>query len=231
MEAPSPRYILTRAIFLIALLIAVLSGVSFFKKKQRQSAIVAELKSICSDSSFFQQFYPADAQKSLVRAIGLMAEANELGLTPDRAIDGGLGIERKYFTTDEDRNEPPTRDKIIRASLRTNYENFRKLGYTPDFHTLQGMKTGELPPIPSGPQAGHRPEIGTIIDPALSPGMERVIANLEVRPARPENTRPSDVEIAAAKQLARDLSDAKIIEESARDRILEKLTPDTKIAK
>jgi hypothetical protein len=33
------------------------------------------------------------------------------------------------------------------------------------------------------------------------------------------------VEIAAAKQLARDLGDAKLIEESARDRILEKLSP------
>jgi hypothetical protein len=231
MEAPSPRYILTRAAFLIALLIAVLYGFSYFKKFQRKSAIVAELKSIASDSSFFQQFYAADAQKSLVRAIGLMAEANELGLTPDRAIDGGLGIERKYFTTDEDRKDPPARDKIIRSSLTSNYENFRKLGYSPDFRTLQGMKNGELPEIPSGPQAGQKPEIGTLIDPTLSPGMERVIANLELRPPRQGNTQASDVETAAAKQLARDLYEARIIEESARDRILEKLTQDAKPVK
>ena len=231
METPSPRYILTRAVFLIVLLIAVLYGISFIKRIQRQSAIVAELKSFTSDSSFFQQFYPADAQKSLVQAIGLIAEANEIGLPPDRAIDGGLGIERKYFTTDEDRNEPPVRNKIIRNSLRGNYENFKKLGYTADFHTLQGMRNGELPAIMSGPQAGHKPEIGTIIDPALSPGMERVVANLEIRPARPEKTLPSDLEIAASKQLARDLADARMIEESARDRILAKLTSDAKIIK
>ncbi len=231
MEAPSPRYILTRAFFLIAALVVVLYGVSFIKRKQRQSAIVAELKSITSDSSFFQQFYAADAQKSLIRAIALMSEANQLGLSPDAAIDGGLGIERKYFTTDEDKKEPPARDKIIRSSLRSNYENFLKLGYTPDFHTLLAMKSGDIPAIPSGPQSGQKPEIGTIIDPALSPGMERVIANLELRPARPENTKASDVEIASAKQLARDLQEAGLIEESARDRILEKLTPDAKPGK
>ncbi|MEO5715058.1 MAG: hypothetical protein ABIT37_16385 [Luteolibacter sp.] len=231
MEAPSPRYILTRAVFLIAAVVVVLYGVSFIKRKQRQSAIVAELKSIASDSSFFQQFYAADAQKSLVKAIALMAEANQLGLSPDKSIDGGLGIERKYFTTDEEMKEPSAHDKIIRSSLRSNYENFGKLGYTADFHTLQGMKTGELPAIPSGPQSGQKPEIGTIIDPALSPGMERVIANLELRPARPENAKPSDVEVAAAKQLARDLYEAGIIEESARDRILEKLSPDAKPGK
>ena len=32
MEAPSPRYILTRAVFLIAALFVVLNGISFVKK-------------------------------------------------------------------------------------------------------------------------------------------------------------------------------------------------------
>jgi hypothetical protein len=225
MEAPSPRYILTRATFIIAAIIAVLYGMSYIKKHQRRSAITAELRSITSDSSFFQQFYAADAQKSLVRAVALMAEANQLGIDPEAAIDGGLGIKKKYFTTDEDRDEPPVKDKIIRHSLRTNYENFRKLGYTPDFHTLDSMKKGELPPIPAGPLAGTRAEVGTLIDPALSPGMERVIANLEIRPPRDEKSPPSDVEIASAKRLASELSDAGIIEESAKERILEKLSP------
>lgn len=225
MEIPSPRYIITRAVFLIILLIAVLSGLSLLKKLQRRSAIITELKSICSDSSFFQQFYPEDARKTLVRGVGLIAEGNSIGLDPNAAIDGGLGIVRKYFTTDEDRQEPSIHDKIIRDSLRLNYENFLKLGYLTDFQTLQSMKDGKLPPIPSGPQSGSRPEIGTIIDPSLSPGMDRVLANLEIRPQHIENIPASDVEIAAAKRLARDLSDAHIIEESARDRILEKLKP------
>lgn len=224
MEAPSPRYILTRAAFLIALLVVALFGFSYFKKKQRQSAIIASLQSITSDSSFFQQFYAEDARKSLVRAIGLIAEANQLGLPPDSAIDRGLGIKTKFFENDAERTEPPIREKIIRSSLRRNYENFLKLGYKPDFHTLDSLKKGELPPIPAGPQSGRRPEIGTLINPEISPGMEKVIANLEIRPPQTDAQKPTDIEVAAAKQLARDLRDARLIEEPVRDRILQGLS-------
>lgn len=224
MEAPSPRYILTRSAFLLALLIAILFGIGFVKKKQRQSAITAELQSITSDSSFFQQFYAADAHKSLIRAVGLIAEANTLGMAPDESIDLGLGLKPKFFENDAENDEPPAREKIIRSSLRSNYENFLKLGYKPDFHTLDALKKGELPPIPDGPQAGRKPVVRTLIDPAISPGMEKVIANLEIRPPGSEDQKPTDIQIAAAKQLARDLSDARIIEEPVRDRILEAMS-------
>ena len=158
MEAPSPRYILTRAAFIIAAMVAVLFVWGFIKKKQRQNAITAELQSITSDSSFFQQFYPEAARKSLVRAIGLIAEANTLGLSPDTAIDRGLGIKEKFFENELEEYDIPIREKIIRTSLRSNYENFLKLGFKADFHTIAAMKAGELPAIPSGPQAGRKPE-------------------------------------------------------------------------
>ena len=87
------------------------------------------------------------------------------------------------------------------------------------------MKEGGLPAIPGGPEAGQKPEIATLIDPAVSPGIDKVIANLEIRPPHAESSIPSDVEIAAAKQLARDLADAKVIEEPVRDRIIGKLAP------
>jgi hypothetical protein len=221
MEAPSPRYIITRAAFLIALLFAVLYGYGFIKKKQRQSAITAELQSITSDSSFFKQFYAEDARKSLIRAIGLIAEANSLGLPPDKAINLGMGIKPKFFENDAENDEPPAREKIIRECLRSNYENFLKLGYKADFHTLDALKKGELPPIPDGPQSGRKPEIATLINPAISPGIEKVLANLELRPPQSEGQKPTDIQIAAAKQLARDLSDARIIEEPVRDKIIE----------
>ncbi|MEY3895122.1 MAG: hypothetical protein RLZZ214_641 [Verrucomicrobiota bacterium] len=223
MESPSPRYILTRAVFLIAAIFVVLSGISFVKKKQRQSAIIAELKSISSDSSFFKQFYPEDARKSLIRAVALIAEANQLGIPPEKAIDRGLGIEEVFFSTDTNPYEPTAREKIIRSSLGSNYENFLKLGYKPDFHTLGTMREGKLPVIPDGPLAGKTPMIATLIDPAISPGIDKVIANLEIRPPQTENHAPTDIEIAAAKQLTRDLADAKIIEEPVRDKIIGKL--------
>lgn len=184
MEAPSPRYIITRAVFVLAVIVAGLSGWSFFKKKQRQSAITAELQSITSNSSFFQQFYVEDAKKTLVRAIALIAEAKSLGMSPDQTIDLGLGIKPQFFENDAEKDEPPAREKIIRDCLRSNYENFLKLGYKADFHTLDSMRMGELPAIPEGPQAGRKPEIANLISPEASPGMEKVLANMEIRPPR-----------------------------------------------
>lgn len=225
MDPQNLRYILTRAATAILLIVAVLYGIGMLKKKQRKDAIISDLKSVCSDSSFFRQFHAEDARKTLVRGIGLIAEAKQLGMDPDEAIDGGLGIKDKYFAVDEDEEGPPIKESIIRSCLRANYENFLKLGYTPDFHTLQGMKTGKLPPVRTGPSVGSRAEIGTIIDAAFSPGLDRVVANLEIRPARKPGSAMNDVEIATAKQLAKDLSDAGVIETAAADRIIESLTP------
>lgn len=219
MEAPSPRYILTRAIFLITAAFVILYGISLTKKMQRKSAIFAELKSIASDSSYFHQFYAEDAQKSLIRAVALIAEVNQLGTPPDKAIDRALGIEPAYFKPAEKPEEVQPRDKIIRTSLANNYENFRKLGYQPDFQTLATMRDGTLPAIPSGPEAGKKPVIVTLISQAASPGIEKVIANLEIRPPSRENLPPTDLQIAAAKELSNNMADAHIIEESVRDRI------------
>lgn len=225
MEAPSPRYILTRAAFFIAVLVAGLYGMSFIKKKQRQSAIISELKSISGDSTFYQSFYPEDAKKTLIRAIGLIAEAKQLGIPPDTAIKRAVGIESKFFASDGDASLPPVKTQIVISCLSGNYENFVKLGYKGDFHTLSSMKEGTLPAIPGGPDNGKKPIIITLIDPSISPGIDKVIANLQIRPPQAEDRAPSDIEISAAKQLARDLADAGVIEESVRERILAHLTP------
>lgn len=224
MEAPDARYIFNRAVVLIALLVACLFAYSFIKKTRRQAAITSELKSITSDSSFFQQFYAEDARKTLVRAVGLIAEANFLGVPPDKSIDRALGVKQEFFASDNEPDEPPVREKIIRNCLRGNYENFLKLGYTADFHTLKVMRDGALPPIPSGPQAGRKPEVATLIAASISPGIEKVVANLEIRPPAEEGRKPTEIEIAAAKQFARDLAAAEIIEEAVRDKILASLS-------
>jgi hypothetical protein len=225
MEAPSPRYIITRALFLIALAVALLFGYGILKKKQRKDAIVAELRTLTGDSGFFRQFYAEDARKSLIRAVGLIAEANSLGMPPDKTINLGMGIEEKFFGNEMEKDETPARERIIRQTLRTNYDNFLKLGYRTDFHTLTALKNGELPPIPSGPQAGRRPELHTLIPAEISPGIEKVLANLEIRPPQQETTKATDIQLAAAKQLARDLNEAQLIEEPVRDKIINALTP------
>ncbi|MBC8128172.1 MAG: hypothetical protein H8M99_13610 [Gloeobacteraceae cyanobacterium ES-bin-144] len=225
METPSASYILSRAAFLVVVLMIVLFAISFIKKKQRQSAIIAELQSITSDSSFFKQFYAEEAQKSLIRAIGLIAESNSLDVDPNTTINLGMGIKTDYFSNDFANKEPMPRERIIRTCLRSNYENFLKLGYKADFQTLTAMKAGDFPPIPTGPQSGKKPEIYYLISPAISPGMDKVIANLEIRPPSADKQgKSTDIEIAAAKELARELANASIIEDAVRDRIIAGLT-------
>ncbi len=216
------RYILSRILLLVVLGVLAWYGYGYVKNYQRQSAIVSELKSLSSESSFFRQFTYADARKSLVRATGLIAEARKLGLEPATTIDRALGIEKKYFASDDDR-DPTSREELIRSTLRSNYENFRKLGYTPDQPTLKSFRTGELPPIPSGALKGGSAEVGAIISPALSPGLETVLANLEIRPVRDRKIPPTDVEAALARRLATDLERAGVIETAAAERIRQKL--------
>lgn len=224
MEAPSPTYILTRSIYLIVLIIAVIFGYGFVKKRQRINAITSGLQSITSDSSFFKQFYAQDARKSLVRAIGLIAEANAMGVDPEITINRGLGIKEKFYATDSDFKDPVPRETVIRTCLRSNYENFLKLGYKTDPQTIASLKEGSLPAIPSGPHAGNPPEIANLINPAICTDMDKMIANLEIRPPQNDNNQLTDTQVAAAKQLAHDLTNAGIIEESVCNRILTELS-------
>lgn len=224
MQAPHPLTILRRAIYLIILLVAITIGYGFIKKKQRLSAIGSELQSISSDSSFFKQFYAEDARKTLVRAIGLIAEANSLGMSPDDAINRALGIKKQFYGTDVNLDSPSARDTIIRDSLRSNYENFLKLGYTGDPRAIQFFKNGDIPVIPSGPHAGKKPIIATLISPGISPGIEKVIANLELRPPASEDDKLTAIETAAAKRLANSLAEAGLIEDSVKDHIIAELS-------
>jgi hypothetical protein len=219
------REIISRAFLLIAVGVALLYGFGLFKKHQRKSAIAAQLNLICGDSSFFQQFSREEANKTLIRAIGLLAEADSIGVNADKAIDAAFGIKTDWFTNEHKEDDVPMREKIIRASLRGNYENFIKLGYNPTPAEIRSIKDGLMPPIPSGPHAGRNPVIQSLIPSKASPGMEKVIANLELSPPDALDKPKTDIQIAAAKQLARNLAEAGLIERSASERILTHLTP------
>ncbi len=221
---PSIRYIITRAISVIALLVALIYGFGLYKKHQRKSAVIADLQIICGESSYFQQFSAEDAQKTLIRAIGLIAQADSLGMSPDNAIKSGLGQKREWFVNELDEDDTPPAQQIIRSSLRANYENFIKLGYKTDFNTIKSMKNGELPLTSTGIHAGRKPTIRTLIPAEASPGMEKVIANLELAPPSSADSPLTDIQLASAKQLARDLANARIIEQPVRDRIIEFLS-------
>lgn len=223
MQTPAISTIISRAITIIVLFIAVIYGLSFYKKVQRKSAIIKELRELSSDNSFFRQFYAEDAAKTLVRSVGLILEAKSMGMAPDVVVDKGLNREKSIL--DGEAKEFLPASDLIRATLLNNYDNAVKLGYTADYRTLADMKTGALPTIPAGPNRGSTAEITPIIDPQISPGLEKVVANLAIRPPGYSKQPKSDVDLAAAKRLAGDLQNAGIIEQSVAERILKTLSP------
>lgn len=225
MEA-SISYIISRAVGVLALLVALVYGLGVFKKHQRKSALIADLQIICGESSYFRQFSAEDAHKTLVRAIGLIAEGDSIGMSPDDTILAGIGMKGEWFEEKATEDDTPPAKQIIQKSLRANYDNFMKLGFKTDFHTIKTMKNGEIPPISSGELAGRKPIIRTLIPPAASPGLEKVIANLELAPPDSADKPLTDIQLAAAKLLARDLYSARLIEEPVRNKIIEYLTPE-----
>lgn len=221
---PSIRLIFSRAITAVVVLIAVIFTYGKFKKHQRKSALAAELSLACGESSFFRQFSAEDARKGLVRAVGLVAEAETLGMDINQAVDAGLGINTQWFAEKVDVEDLPMSQQIIRSSLKSNYQNFVKLGYKADFNTIKAMKEGKLPPPTTGPFAGRTPIIKTLIPVEASPGIDKVIANLELCPPDSAEQPLTDIQRTAAKQLARELSSAGIIEDTVRERIIKHLS-------
>ena len=78
------------------------------------------------------------------------------------------------------------------------------------------LAKGELP------DGDPKPAIAHIIDPAVSPGLERIVPNLELRPVKAAAAaEPTDLEVAAAKNLATELCSANVIEYKAEKRIVD----------
>ena len=219
-----PRVILVRAVYLILAIVVALYGLSVFKKIQRRGEVVTQLRAIASESSYFHQFYAEDARKALVRAVGLLAEAKALGLEPSATLDRALGLEKGMLDEKDPKESADPKVLLVFDSLHANFVNLEKLGYGTDLQTVRALKSGELPPLPAGPHAGRRAEILPVIDPALSPGLEKVLANLSIRPPGRGDAPRSDVETAAAKQLAGRLAAAGVIEHDVSERIAEALT-------
>lgn len=224
MEAPNPITLLIRAIWILALLIGLLFASRMWKTHQRKGEIVDEMKAISSDSSYFLQFNAADAQKTLLRAVALMHEAERLGITHEDLIKRAFGIEVGVFASDTTSDDLSSKQVLIRDSLLLNFVNFTKLGYPSDLRVLKEFNAGEIPTIPEGTFQGRRAVIRPIIDPALSPGLEKILPNLQLAPPSADEAPPTELEVARAKRLARDLGNAGVIEEPVMNRIIAALS-------
>lgn len=221
MHAPSISDILRYAVLLIIVVVVGLFAMSFLRKRREHRALVADMRSIVSDSSYYQQFYADDAQKTLLRAMYLLHQAEQKGRDPSEFLNEVLGVAGDSLL-DRSGDKPDSLSRteaLADSTLRANYENCRKLGLLDDAKSLETLAKGVPPTITIGPAAGERAAVHPIIDPSLSPGIEKVLANLQIGPPRDDSQPLGDVEIAAARRLARALQSAGIIDPAAQKRI------------
>jgi hypothetical protein len=218
---PRVAEILRHAAVLALVGLLAVVGLKVHRHFRDRAELAAELRSLAAEGSFYRQFYPADAERALLRAMAVLREGELDGLAPDELLDRCLGLEAKRG---EQADEPTADEQLVRATFLNNYENCRKLGVLRPRDAAKRLREGELPPIEIGPATGSRPRVMRIIDPALAPGLDKVVANLEIRP--PDSVPAAgDVERNAARRLVRTLGEAGVLDTATVARILQQLEP------
>jgi len=187
-----------------------------YSRHQEKKEIVAELQAATSDASFYRQFEAADARATLLRCVARVERARQLGLPPDELIDRVLGKEREFLSGETPAGDGPG-DTLVRQALVSTHQAAERLGLLDD-DDLAELARGELPRIDGG-----LPVIAPLIDPAVAPGLEKIIPNLELLPpgTQLEGRELNAIERAAARRLAEDLGDAGVIEREVARKIVD----------
>lgn len=210
-----PRVVTTLklAAWALVLFFAFIFGSKHYKKHARKEALVAEMRTAVSDASFYRSLTPEAAKATLLKSIALIDEAKSLGLEPSAYFDKVFDRESGKTKLGQDYDDYPVRERIARETLLRGYQHAGQFGLLDGPGKRETLAGGELP------EGKPKPVIGYIIDPAVSPGMEKIVPNLELKPAAAAPAPPTDLEIAAAKSLAADLCSANVIEYGAEKRI------------
>jgi hypothetical protein len=189
-------------------------GSKHYKKFARKEVLVSEMRSLVSDSSFYRSLTAKDAQTALLRSVALIDEAKSLGLEPTLYFDQVFKRESGKSLISGEFEDYPARERLARETLMRAYQ------HAGQFQLLDKPENRELLAKGEFPEMEPKPVIACIIDPAVSPGMEKIVPNLELKPPGTPVAEPTDLEIAAAKNLATDLCSANVIEYEAEKRIL-----------
>jgi len=219
---PRVADILRYAAILTVIAVLAVFGVRINRHFRDRAKLAADLRSLTSEGAFYRQFYPADADRALLRAMADLREAELGGMPPDEFINRCLDI--KKTNSSGLPVEPTPEEELIRRTFLNNYEACRKLGLLNQHEAVEHLRAGELPVIETGPSSGSAPKIVRILDPAIAPGLDKVVANLEIRPP---DSRPvsGEVERNAARRLARELGNAGILAPADVIAIQQKLEP------
>lgn len=210
--------ILRYSLFAIVLLVGSLFAQKHYRQYVTKKEIVAELQSITTDSSFYRQFEAEAAHATLLKSVALIHQANTLGLTPTELFDRVFQYDKMDEFGESPTTDYPVKEELARNTLTSAYESAKRLEILADTANLADLLDGRMPIGLSG-----TPVILPLIDPELSPGLEKIIPNLEILPADRANSERelTAIETAAARRLATDLASAGLIENTVADHIVE----------
>lgn len=217
----NPLTIVTRVVILIAIIIGGLKLMSLWNQKRHADRLIDEIRVLASEASYFNQFDPDEASRTLVRLTGLMWRAEAGGLASAEVLDRVFGTEPGLFESTRTEPDPP-RQRLIRESLAHNRDALRKLGYPADRETFNALDEGNLPTLRDGAFSGGRPVVRRIVDPVHSPGLDRLLVNFEIIP--PGDPAPRDeLALTRARRLVRQLGDVGLLDHDAVERIVKAL--------
>ena len=200
----------------IILFFAFIYGSKHYKKFARKEKLVEEMRTIISDATFYRNLDAKSAHATFLKAIGMIDEANTLGMAPTVYFD-------QVFKHDDDLKtqlgreyeDLPARERLARETLMRGYQHALQSSMLDEPEKRALLAKGELP------EGDPKATIANVIDPTVSPGMEKIVPNLELRPVKAAGAPPTDLDVAAAKSLASELSAANVIEYEAEKRIVD----------
>ena len=215
------RHIVTGAIVVAVAIVGLKAWNNYKLEKQ----IVSDLRDLAHPTTSFEAAYDEDAISSLFKSMALLYRTRtELKKEPSEILrevfhgsdDGALfGSMNSGSNASSD-----PQAAIIGKSLLRNYQHCRTLGIFSNSENLRHLAEGKTPIITTGPDANTKAAIRFIINPAVSPGIEKIIPNMIISPpAEEEVDKPTDIQISRAKELVRALYDARVIERDTGDRL------------
>lgn len=219
---PRVATVLKLAIFAVLALVVFSFGSKHYKKFKRKEALVAEMRTLVSEASFYRSLTEADARGVLLKGIAKVEEARSLGLEPSAYFDLVFKRDKSKEDPVDEFEDRPARMKLAQDTLLRAHQHAVQLKLVETPEARLDLADGKMPDV------SPKPVIAYTIDPAVSPGLEKVVPNLELVPGDMEKGPPTDLEIAAARNLAADLYSAQIIDRETEKRITEHFRPDLK---
>jgi len=160
-----------------------------------------------------------NSTRQIVEVARAFEEANSLGMEPSQYFDLVFKREKGKDEASDEFEDFPAREKLARETLLRAHQRAVQLKLIETPEALQELTQGNMPDI------APKPVIAFIIDPAISPGLEKVVPNFDILPGDLKKEAPTDLEIAVARNLAGDLYSAQIIDRDAEKRITAHFRP------